>query len=75
MRYLRMLSNAVIAGGVASGYFITFVLQLRAVSLEPATCRRSQGARPGLRRQPHGGVLRVIVMQQILDVEVCRRDG
>lgn len=28
MRYLRMLSNAVIAGGVASGYLIALVLQL-----------------------------------------------
>ena len=38
MRYLRMLSNSVIAGGLASGYLTALVLQLNpAVPLEPAT--------------------------------------
>ena len=38
MRYLRMLSNSVIAAGVASGYLTTLFLQLNpAVSIEPAT--------------------------------------
>src|SRR5687767_9625795 len=38
MRYLRMLSNSVIAAGVASGYLTTLVLQLNpTVSIEPAT--------------------------------------
>ena len=37
MRYLRMLSNSVIAGGVASGYLTALVLQLNpSVSLEPS---------------------------------------
>jgi len=38
MRYLRMLSNSVIAAGVASGYLTTLFLQLNpAVSIDPAT--------------------------------------
>jgi hypothetical protein len=38
MRYLRMLSNSVIAGGVASGYLTTLVLQLNpAMSVDPGT--------------------------------------
>jgi hypothetical protein len=38
MRYLRMLSNSVIAAGVASGYLTTLFLQLNpAVSIEPST--------------------------------------
>ena len=38
MRYLRMLSNSVIASGVASGYLTTLFLQLNpAVSIEPST--------------------------------------
>lgn len=38
MRYLRMLSNSVIAAGVASGYLTTLFLQLNpAVSIEPVT--------------------------------------
>ncbi len=38
MRYLRMLSNSVIAGGVASGYLTALVLQLNpSVSLDPGT--------------------------------------
>ena len=38
MRYLRMLSNSMIAAGVASGYLTTLVLQLNpSVSIEPAT--------------------------------------
>ena len=36
MRYLRMLSNSVIAAGVASGYLTALVLQLNpSVSIEP----------------------------------------
>src|SRR5688572_14230746 len=38
MRYLRMLSNSVIAAGLASGYLTTLFLQLNpAVSIEPST--------------------------------------
>lgn len=38
MRYLRMLSNSVIAGGVASGYLTALVLQLNpSVSIDPGT--------------------------------------
>ncbi len=38
MRYLRMLSNSVIAGGVASGYLTALVLHLNpSVSLDPGT--------------------------------------
>jgi hypothetical protein len=38
MRYLRMLSNSVIAGGVASGYLTALVLQLNpSVSMDPGT--------------------------------------
>jgi hypothetical protein len=38
MHYLRMLSNSVIAAGVASGYLTTLVLQLNpSVSIDPAT--------------------------------------
>src|SRR5688572_14799745 len=38
MRYLRMLSNSVIAAGVASGYLTALFLQLNpAVSIEPMT--------------------------------------
>lgn len=38
MRYLRMLSNSVIAAGVASGYLTVLVLQLNpAVAIDPAT--------------------------------------
>ena len=38
MRYLRMLSNSVIAGGVASGYLTALVLQLNpSVSVDPGT--------------------------------------
>src|SRR5688572_24193849 len=38
MRYLRMLSNSVIAAGVASGYLTTLFLQLNpSVSIEPVT--------------------------------------
>ena len=38
MRYLRMLSNSVIAAGVASGYLTTLVLQLNpSISIDPAT--------------------------------------
>lgn len=38
MRYLRMLSNALIAAGVASGYLTVLVLQLNpAIAIDPAT--------------------------------------
>lgn len=38
MRYLRMLSNSVIAAGVASGYLTALVLQLNpSVAIDPAT--------------------------------------
>jgi hypothetical protein len=38
MRYLRMLSNSVIAAGVASGYLTTLFLQLNpGVSIDPST--------------------------------------
>jgi hypothetical protein len=38
MRYLRMLSNSVIAAGVASGYLTALVLQLNpAIPIDPAT--------------------------------------
>ena len=38
MRYLRMLSNSVIAAGVASGYLTALVLQLNpSVSIDPGT--------------------------------------
>src|SRR6185436_236619 len=38
MRYLRMLSNAVIAAGVASGFLTALVLQLNpSISIDPAT--------------------------------------
>jgi hypothetical protein len=38
MRYLRMLSNSVIAAGVASGYLTALVLQLNpSISIDPAT--------------------------------------
>ena len=38
MRYLRMLSNSVIAAGVASGYLMALVLQLNpSISIDPAT--------------------------------------
>src|SRR5919106_3848972 len=72
MRYLRMLSNSVIAAGVASGYLITLFLQLNpSVSIEPTTLL------------PLGTVLAIayganltvlfyalIVLRQILAVEV-----
>ena len=38
MRYLRMLSNSVIAAGVASGYLTALVLQLNpSIEIGPAT--------------------------------------
>ena len=38
MRYLRMLSNSVIAAGVASGYLTALVLQLNpAIEIGPVT--------------------------------------
>ncbi len=38
MRYLRMLSNSLIAAGVASGYLTVLVLQLNpSIEIGPAT--------------------------------------
>src|SRR6186997_651370 len=38
MRYLRMLSNSVIAAGLASGFLTALVLQLNpSISIDPAT--------------------------------------
>src|SRR5688572_31251105 len=72
MRYLRMLSNSVIAAGVASGYLTTLFLQLNpAVSIEPATLLPlatvlavAYGANVTV------GFYALIVFQQILAVEV-----
>ena len=77
MRYLRMLSNSVIAAGVASGYLTTLFLQLNpSVSIDPATLL------------PLGTVLAVayganltvafyalIVLRQILAVEMANRES
>lgn len=72
MRYLRMLSNAVIAAGVASGYLTALVLQLNpTIPIDPATLL-SLGLMFGV---AYGANLTVafyalIVMRQILAVEV-----
>jgi hypothetical protein len=72
MRYLRMLSNSVIAAGVASGYLIALFLQLNpAVSIEPATLIPLAT----VLAIAYGANLTVlfyalIVMRQILEVEV-----
>ena len=72
MRYLRMLSNSVIAAGVASGYLTTLFLQLNpAVSIEPATLIPLAT----VLAVAYGANLTVlfyavIVMRQILEVEV-----
>src|SRR5688500_10549240 len=72
MRYLRMLSNSVIAAGVASGYLTTLFLQLNpGVSIEPATLIPLAT----VLAVAYGANLTVlfyalIVMRQILEVEV-----
>ena len=72
MRYLRMLSNAMIAGGLASGYLIALVLQLNpSFPIDPATLA-PLAVVLGL---AYGANLTVvfyalIVMRQILEVEV-----
>ena len=72
MRYLRMLSNAMIAGGLASGYLIALVLQLNpSFPIEPGALA-PLAVVLGL---AYGANLTVvfyalIVMRQILEVEV-----
>ncbi|MDO8793332.1 MAG: alkaline phosphatase family protein [Vicinamibacterales bacterium] len=72
MRYLRMLSNAMIAGGLASGYLIALVLQLNpSFAIDPGTLA-PLALVLGL---AYGANLTVvfyalIVMRQILEVEV-----
>lgn len=72
MRYLRMLSNAMIAGGLASGYLIALVLQLNpSFPIDPGTLA-PLAVVLGL---AYGANLTVvfyalIVMRQILEVEV-----
>src|SRR5688500_1774436 len=72
MRYLRMLSNSVIAAALASGYLTTLFLQLNpAVSIEPATLVPLAT----VLAVAYGANLTVlfyalIVMRQILAVEV-----
>jgi hypothetical protein len=72
MRYLRMLSNSVIAAGVASGYLTALVLQLNpAFPIDPATLM-PLAAVLGI---AYGANLTVafyalIVLRQILAVEV-----
>lgn len=72
MRYLRMLSNSVIAGGVASGYLTALVLQLNpSVPLDPATLlplALALGAAYGTNLAVLFYAL--IVLRQILAVEV-----
>jgi predicted AlkP superfamily phosphohydrolase/phosphomutase len=72
MRYLRMLSNSVIAAGVASGYLTALVLQLNpSISIDPATLLPlalvfgvAYGANLSV------AFYALIVMRQILAVEV-----
>jgi hypothetical protein len=72
MRYLRMLSNAMIAGGLASGYLIALVLQLNpSFAIDPGTL----GPLALVLGLAYGANLTVvfyalIVMRQILEVEV-----
>ena len=72
MRYLRMLSNAMIAGGLASGYLLALVLQLNpSFPIDPGTLA-PLALVLGL---AYGANLTVvfyalIVMRQILEVEV-----
>ncbi|MEO8677947.1 MAG: alkaline phosphatase family protein [Vicinamibacterales bacterium] len=72
MRYLRMLSNSVIAGGLASGYLTALVLQLNpSVAIDPGTL----AALALVLAVAYGANLTVvfyalIVLRQILAVEV-----
>ena len=72
MRYLRMLSNSVIAAGVASGYLTTLVLQLNpAIEIGPATLLPLAivlGVAYGANLTV--GFYALIVLRQILAVEV-----
>lgn len=72
MRYLRMLSNAVIAAGVASGYLTALVLQLNpTIPIDPATLlplAAVLGVAYGANLTV--GFYALIVMRQILAVEV-----
>lgn len=72
MRYLRMLSNSVIAAGVASGYLTTLVLQLNpSIEIGPATLLPLAivlGAAYGANLTV--GFYALIVLRQILAVEV-----
>ena len=72
MRYLRMLSNSVIAGGLASGYLTVLVLQLNpALSIDLATVAPLAlvlGAAYGANLTV--GFYALIVLRQILAVEV-----
>ena len=72
MRYLRMLSNSVIAAGVASGYLTALVLQLNpSIPIDPATLlplAAVLGVAYGANLTV--GFYSLIVMRQILAVEV-----
>ena len=72
VRYLRMLSNSVIAGGLAAGYLAVLVLQLNPqYTIDPGTIRRWRlmlGAAYGLNLTAVFYAL--IVIRQILAVEV-----
>ena len=72
MRYLRMLSNSVIAAGVASGYLTALVLQLNpAIEIGPATLVPLAvvlGVAYGANLTV--GFYALIVLRQILAVEV-----
>jgi hypothetical protein len=72
MRYLRMLSNSVIAAAVASGYLTTLVLQLNpAIEIGPATLLPLAivlGVAYGANLTV--GFYALIVLRQILAVEV-----
>jgi predicted AlkP superfamily phosphohydrolase/phosphomutase len=72
MRYLRMLSNSVIAAGVASGYLTALVLQLNpSIPIDPGTLlplAAVLGVAYGANITV--GFYALIVMRQILAVEV-----
>jgi len=72
MRYLRMLSNSVIAAGVSSGYLTVLVLQLNpAIEVGPSTLvplALVLGAAYGANLT--AGFYALIVLRQILAVEV-----
>lgn len=72
MRYLRMLSNSIIAAGVASGYLTVLVLQLNpSIPIDPATLLPLAlvfGVAYGANLTV--GFYALIVMRQILAVEV-----